>query len=87
MRLGGARQRQNPLYLGLDFALHRGGETLRHVGGVIAGLTLDGDAFVIEVREVDRDVRPRMAPAVTSRPSKPMARKAFGSTFGLAMLS
>src|SRR5499433_3178502 len=60
MRLGGARQRQNPLDLRLDLAFGRGGETFRHVGGVVAGAALDGDALVIEVREVDRDVRPRM---------------------------
>src|SRR5258705_13567705 len=50
VRLGGARQRQNPFDLRPDLALRGGDKAFRHVWRVIAGPALDGDALVVEVR-------------------------------------
>ena len=61
MRFGGLRQRQHALDLRDDFALRGGGEAVRQVRGRIAGHALDGDALVIEVREVDRHIAVRHA--------------------------
>ena len=60
MRLGRLRQRHDPLDLRLNLALRRGREALRQIGRIVAGPAADGDLLVIEMREIDRHVRPAM---------------------------
>ena len=60
VRLGGTRQRQQPLDLRLDLAFGRGREASVAVGRMIARPALDGDLVVVEMGEVDGHVRSGM---------------------------
>src|SRR5438105_4474891 len=70
VRIGSARKRQDSLDLHLDLARGRRGKAFRNVGFVMAGLAFDGDPLVVEVREVDQDVRPGVSSGGDQPPVK-----------------